>query len=188
MDKKAMSEKENKQTKDPLKAVKGILKKEYPDLPKEDIDRLAKTCTGKPWFLELKRERLSKDLDENNYKKVVVAANAGGVEKDDTPAASEEKYGEQIDPRLKRSGERIEDPDPESLMAGRERDIKAAEWTVHLLLSARTDRVRHMRASVCLQILRNNLNLTEIAEHFDVTPQRVTQVVNEVKTFEISER
>jgi hypothetical protein len=128
----------------------------------------------------VKRERLSKDL-ENGPPKVIVAANAGGVEKDDKPATCEEKYGETPE-------KYFDDPDPESLKPDGDRDIAAAEWHIKLLLSARTDRVRHMRASVAIGILKNNLNLSDIARHFKVTPERVTQVVKDVKGFEISER
>jgi DNA-directed RNA polymerase sigma subunit (sigma70/sigma32) len=112
-----------------------------------------------------------------------VAANeqqARGVAKDDTPATSEEQYGSTSDSCF-------DDPDPESLKPDRDRDIKAAEFAINLLLSARTDRVRHMRASIAIALLKNNLNLGEIAKHFGITSERVTKVVKDVKGYEVSE-
>ena len=77
------------------KQIKTILRKEYPELREEEIDRLAQTCTGEPWLVELRRKRLSKDLKTGPGP--VVAADAGGVAKDDTPATSEEQYGSTSD-------------------------------------------------------------------------------------------
>jgi len=62
--------------------------------------------------------------------------------------------------------------------------IRALEAAVQLLLSARTDRVQHMRASVALAILKGDLNLGEIASHYRVTGERVRQIVKEVEAFE----
>ena len=45
-----------------------------------------------------------------------------------------------------------------------------------------------MRASIGLAILKGNLNLEEIAKQFNVTPERVTQIVKDVKDYEISEK
>ena len=45
-----------------------------------------------------------------------------------------------------------------------------------------------MRASIGLAILKGNLNLGEIAKQFNVTPERGTQVVKDVKDYEISEK
>ena len=42
-----------------------------------------------------------------------------------------------------------------------------------------------MRASIGLAILKGNLNLGEIAKQFNVTPERVTQIVKDVKDYEI---
>jgi hypothetical protein len=60
-----------------------------------------------------------------------VAANkqeARGVAKDDTPATSAEQYGSTSD-------NCFDDPDPESLKPDRDRDIKAAQFAINLLLS-----------------------------------------------------
>ena len=101
---------------------------------------------------------------------------ARGVAKDDTPATSEEQYGSTSD-------NCFDDPDPESLKPDRDRDIKAAEFAVNLLLSR--GRIGFMRASIGLAILKGNLNLGEIAKQFNVTPERVTQIVKDVKDYEI---
>jgi hypothetical protein len=176
-----VNEKENKQTTSELtdKQVKALLKKEYPSLLKQDIERLLKTCRSEGWFQKLvESKRLSEDLKTS--RPVVVAPNAGGIDKDTTPSTEESQYGEipEIYP---------DDPDPESLKSDRERDIKAFESAIKLFLDCRSDRVRHMRASVSLAILKNNLNLSAIAKHFNVTPERVTQIVKDVKRHEISE-
>ena len=44
-----------------------------------------------------------------------------------------------------------------------------------------------MRASIGLAILKGNLNLGEIAKQFNVTPERVTQIVKDVKTTKFGE-
>jgi hypothetical protein len=41
-----------------------------------------------------------------------------------------------------------------------------------------------MRASIALGLLKNNLSISETAEHFDVTPERVKQVLKDVKSYE----
>jgi hypothetical protein len=152
------------------KQIKAILRKEYPDLLKQDIDRLAKTCVGEKWFEELRRERLSEDL-KTGKGKVVVAANSGGEAKDDRPAVCEEQYGaaEQYD-------EEAESKKPE-----RDLHVKALEWAAELFLSTKSDRVRHMRCSLALGFLKGNLNIHETAEHFKVTPERAKQVLKDVK-------
>ena len=96
------------------------------------------------------------------------------------PKLAGTKYGRKLDPCC-------DDPDPETLKPDRDRDIKATEFVTKLLLSAKTDRVRHMRASIAIAVLKSNLNLSDIARHFKVTPERVTQVVKDVKGYEVSE-
>ena len=156
--------------------VKSLLKREYPELFPQDIDRIAKTCRSEKWFLQLvKSKRLSEDLKTGGGP-VIVAANAGGMAKDETPAVCEEKYG---------AAEQY-DEEAESKKPDRERDIKAVEWAIELMLSTHNDRLRHMRASIAIAILNNNLNREEISNHFSVTPKRVTQVVQEVKSRRIS--
>jgi DNA-binding MarR family transcriptional regulator len=44
-----------------------------------------------------------------------------------------------------------------------------------------------MRASIAIALLKNNLNLGEIAKHFGITSERVTKVVKDVKGYEVSE-
>ena len=172
----------NKNTDEPLtdEQIKAILRKEYPDLFPQDIDRIAKTCANEKWFLELQAARLSKDL-KNGPKQVVVAANAGGVDKDDKPATAEEQYGETPEKYL-------DDPDPESLRPDRDPFVQVSEWLVKFIFSGRTDRARHMNASVGLALLKGEANLGVIAEHFGVTTERVTQVVKKANGFEISAR
>jgi hypothetical protein len=82
-----------------------------------------------------------------------------------------------------------DEPDPESPSGDRdlEKAVKVAEWMARLIWAGRTDRVRMMHASVGIAILRNQLNIQEIARHFSVTQQRVAQVVKKVKSFEILE-
>ncbi len=63
----------------------------------------------------------------------------------------------------------------------RDRDIAALERWTRLIFSARTMRLKHMRASVAIAILRGNPNLDAIASHFRVTAERVRQVVNEIQ-------
>jgi hypothetical protein len=165
------------------KQVKAILRKEYPYLFAQDIDRLAKTCTKEKWFIELvKSKRLSDDLKTGNGP-VVVAANAGGVDKDNTPATCEKKYGETPESYF-------DDPDPESLKPDRDRDteIKILRFAVKMLCDCRTDPVRLMRASVGLALFEGQLNLGEIARHLNVTAERVKQIEKEVKGYEISAR
>ncbi len=69
-----------------------------------------------------------------------------------------------------------------NLDALRETQVKALEFMASMLLSARTDRVRHMRASICLAILKGQLNVGEIAEHFGVCAQRVRNCVKEIES------
>jgi Hydrogenase maturation factor len=69
-----------------------------------------------------------------------------------------------------------------------ENAVKTAQWLSRLIFSARTDRVQHLYVSVALGLLKNELDLREVADHFHVTRERVAQVVKKVKGFEISER
>jgi len=79
--------------------------------------------------------------------------------------------------------------EPESPAGDRAADaIKVAEWMAKLIWSGRTERVRMIYASVAIALLRNDLNLQEIAAHFSVTQRRAEQIVAKVKTFRISER
>lgn len=55
----------------------------------------------------------------------------------------------------------------------RSRDIRAVEFAMTLLSSCRTDRSRHMTTSICLSILRGNLNRAEVARHFKVGKEQV---------------
>ena len=68
--------------------------------------------------------------------------------------------------------------------ADRSRDVEALERWTRLLLSERAHRITHMRASVALALLRNDLNLSDIASHFRVTVQRVGQIKREIQAFE----
>jgi DNA-directed RNA polymerase specialized sigma subunit len=81
-----------------------------------------------------------------------------------------------------------EEHDPNVKQADRKNNIAIAEWTVKLIYSGRTDRVQHMHASIGIAILKNDLNLREIADHFGITQERVAQVVKKVKSFGISAR
>jgi hypothetical protein len=149
--------------------VRAFLKREWPQTLEVEVDRMLKTCRTEAWFQKAwKSKRLSGDLK------------TGGAPPNKTPAVYDGKYGK-VPPKFH------DDPDEEPAKPGRERDIRAAEWAVRLLLEARTDRVRHMRASIALQLFKNELNLAELAKHFDVTPQRVKQVINEVNSFQVSD-
>jgi hypothetical protein len=68
--------------------IKAILKKEFPKLFDQEIERIAKTCANEKWFIELRRKRLSEDL-KTSTGPVIVAANAGGEAKDHRPAVCE---------------------------------------------------------------------------------------------------
>ena len=66
--------------------------------------------------------------------------------------------------------------------ADRSRDVQALERWTELLLSGRASRVTHLRASVALALLRNDLKVSSIAIHFGVSVQRVRRLVREIKS------
>jgi hypothetical protein len=63
----------------------------------------------------------------------------------------------------------------------RNRDIAALESWTKLILSARANRITHMRASIGLALVRNDLNVASLARHFHVSVQRVNKLVREMK-------
>jgi hypothetical protein len=66
-----------------------------------------------------------------------------------------------------------------------ERQIRVAEWAFKLARYGRTDGVRCVHISIGLQILKNQIEISELAEYHGVTPQRVKQAFKEVKSFEL---
>jgi hypothetical protein len=66
--------------------------------------------------------------------------------------------------------------------------VKVAEWMTRLIYSARTERCQHLYASIGIGILKNQLDLEEIATHFSITRERVRQAVKTVKNFQILQR
>jgi hypothetical protein len=66
-----------------------------------------------------------------------------------------------------------------------ERQIRAAEWAFKVARYGRTEGVRCLHISIALQILKNQIQISELAEYHGVTPQRVKQAFKEVKSIEI---
>jgi hypothetical protein len=153
-----------------------FLKSEYSNLSKELADELAKNHAHEEWFQSLmKGPRLAEDKPKTGHDAIVVAANAGGVAKDDTPAVCEEQYG---------AAEQYDD-EAEAQMLDMERQIRVAEWAFKLARYGRTDGVRCLHISIALQILKNQIQISELAEYHGVTTQRIKQAIKEVKSFEI---
>ena len=70
-------------------------------------------------------------------------------------------------------------------IADRSRDIASVEFAMRLLLSARgTNRVQRMRATVCLAILRSELDVGEVARRFKVGREQVRRCVKQIQTLE----
>jgi hypothetical protein len=73
-------------------------------------------------------------------------------------------------------------PDEEIIQeVDRNRDIRALESWTKLILSARANRVTHMRASIGLALVRNDLKVSSLAAFFRVSPQRVNKLVREIR-------
>jgi hypothetical protein len=174
-----------------IKGVVQVLKREYPKiwpkLQKEEKDRyVGEALDGAKWFKDVvKKHRLSDDLQTDTGPKII-----GGVNDPKTKDAT--GYGEWVGTGYHAENGGLKSYDEldqeEKKLLDLEDKIRVAEWAFRLAVHGRTDRVRHLHISIAMQILRDQLEISELAEYHGVTNQRVKQAINEVKSFEISER
>jgi hypothetical protein len=168
-----------------------LLKSEYVDkdqeyrkgwkggVSEEQADELAKSQDHEEWFKALKEGPRLADKPKTGTDAIVVAANAGGVEKHKTPDIDAEKYGEQF------GYAKQYDEETEEQMQAMEIAVQAAERAYKIAMYGRTQGTRNLHISIGMQLLRGQPQIQELAEYHDLTPQRVKQAINEVKSFEI---
>ena len=169
-----------------------VLKREYPKLwptlQKAEKNRYVdEALDGAKWFNDIvKKHRLSDDLKTSIGPTIV-----GGVNDHDT---HEDKtgYGDWVGTGYdaKTGGLKTYDEldEEEKRLLDLEDKIQVAEWAFRLAVHGRTQSVRLLHISIGLQLLRNQIQISELAEYHGVTIQRVKQAIKEVKGFEISAR
>jgi hypothetical protein len=170
-----------------IKGVVQVLKREYPKLwpklPKEEKDRyVGDALDGAKWFNDIvKKHRLSDELQTDTGPKII-----GGV--NDPKTEDSTGYGEWVGTGYHAENGGLQTYDELDAEEKRLQDlerIRTAEWAFKVAQHGRTLGVRNLHISVGLQIIKNQLQISEIAEYHGVTPQRVKQVANEVKSPEI---
>ena len=162
-------------TEEEFNRAKAILRKEYPNLRADEIERVAKTCHKAKWFQELlKRAPRSVGLTQG--------LNAANVEKIEGEGTEPE---EQADNLGKAEAEKTKDSAPDhleidaleeaksELAEQRDAQIRGMELLTQLLLSSQVTRVQHMRASIGLALLKGSLSAAEVAAHFGVSDETV---------------
>jgi hypothetical protein len=171
------------------KGVVIVLKREYPKLwpklSKEEQDlRVEEALAGEPWFKDIvKKHRLSKDLQTDTGPAIV-----GGV--NDPKTEDDTGYGEWVGTGYHAESGGMKTYDELEAEEKRLKDIdekiRVAEWAFKLAVHGRTQSVRLLHISIGLQLLRNQLQISELVEYHNVTVQRIKQAIKEVKSFETS--
>jgi hypothetical protein len=167
--------------------VKNRLRAEYqsrrdecrPSFSEEQLDKLS-TQSNEEWFKGLGK-RVDKDyLPRPDIEAPYVPYEAGGLPKKEEETGADYHYGAINDGDLAE----LVGPDEQLPKRDLEREARMLELCIELFLSTRSDDLRHMRASVALELFRGTLSREakeEIAKHFDKSPERVNQVTKEVK-------
>jgi hypothetical protein len=153
--------------------AKNRLRAEYPNLSQEQAEELAKK-SHEEWFQGLGK-RLADDNLKTHLDAPFVAAEAGGRPKNETPATAQNHFGAIAE-------EDFDDPGVELQAKDRSESIKLVEWTTGLLLSTGKRELQCLYVSIAMGLLKNDLDIKEMAEYHKKTPRRVEQLQGEHTT------
>jgi hypothetical protein len=136
-----------------------ILRRAYPDLCRQEVERMAKHNRHDKWFQVLLAKRpqsigLCQAKDDLNVEEIGAGEDAA------EPAGDEAEEATQI-----------------------EIEIKALEASAKLLLGSNPSRVQRMTASVMLGLLSGDYDAKAIERHFQCSDETVRRITKRVKEF-----
>jgi hypothetical protein len=151
--------------------TKNRLRAEYPrnehnsiGLSEEQAAELAKNHAHEEWFQSLMEgPRLAEDKPKTGIDAPFVAANVGGLPKNETLATAENHFGaiaeEDFDGIIN-----AESPKPDFDFY-----IRGVEWSMQLLLSTQKRELQCLYASIAIGLLKNTLDIREMAKYHNLT-------------------